>query len=39
MTGYTIECASECSAFEWAGPERFRQDVALPTAFRMFLEA
>lgn len=39
MTGYTIECASECPAFEWAGPERFRQDVALPTAFRMFLEA
>ena len=39
MTGYTIECASECPAFEWAGPERFRQDVALPTAFRIFLEA
>ena len=34
MTGYTIECASECPAFEWAGPERFRQDVALPPAFR-----
>lgn len=38
MTGYFIECATECPAFEWAGPERFRQDIALPTAFRMFLE-
>ena len=39
MAGYFIECAAECPAFEWAGPERFRQDVALPTAFRMFLDA
>lgn len=35
---YTIRCAVAASCFTWADRARFAQDVALPTAFRQFLD-
>jgi len=37
LRGYELVCAREAPGFLWADAARLRQDVALPTAFRMFL--
>ncbi len=36
MRGFYIECAEAAPLFTWVDPARFRQDIALPTAFRIF---
>ena len=36
MRGFYIECAEAAPVFTWVDPVRFRQDIALPTAFRIF---
>lgn len=36
LRGFYIECAEAASLFTWVDPARFRQDIALPTAFRIF---
>lgn len=36
LRGFYIECAEAAPLFTWVDPARFRQDVALPTAFRIF---
>ena len=36
MRGFVIECAAMPPEFVWADAVRFQEDVALPTAFRMF---
>lgn len=38
MRCYYIDCAVQCGGFVWADAARFAQDIALPTAFRMFRE-
>ena len=35
---YYISCAARAAGFVWADAARFAQDIALPTAFRMFWE-
>lgn len=37
MTGYYIQCRTQSPAFTWATPADRAQQVALPTAFRQFL--
>ncbi len=39
MRCYEITCRVQADTFVWADKTRFSRDVALPTAFRMFLEA
>lgn len=39
MVGYAIECREESGAFVWATPQQLAQEYALPTAFRIFLDA
>lgn len=36
LRGFYIECAEAAPLFTWVDPARFRQDIALPTAFRIF---
>ena len=36
LRGFYIECAEAAPLFTWIDPARFRQDIALPTAFRIF---
>ena len=36
LRGFYIECAEAAPLFTWVAPARFRQDIALPTAFRIF---
>ena len=36
LRGFYIECAEAAPLFTWGDPARFRQDIALPTAFRIF---
>ena len=36
MRGFYIECAEAAPVFTWVDPARFRQDIALPTAFGIF---
>lgn len=36
LRGFYIECAEATPLFTWVDPARFRQDIALPTAFRIF---
>lgn len=36
LRGFYIECAEAVPLFTWVDPARFRQDIALPTAFRIF---
>ena len=36
LRGFYIECAETAPLFTWVDPARFRQDIALPTAFRIF---
>lgn len=38
LRGMAFSCAEETPAFFWASPEELRERVALPTAFRQFLE-
>lgn len=38
MRAYFLSCADCGGDFFWAGPEELAKSVALPTAFRMFLE-
>ena len=38
LRGFYIECAEAAPLFTWVDPARFRQDIALPTAFHMFFE-
>ncbi len=35
---YYISCRAEPEQFVWAGPEKMKNEIALPTAFRMFLQ-
>ena len=35
---YYITCRAEPEQFVWAGPEKMKNEIALPTAFRMFLQ-
>jgi len=37
MTGYYIKCRQECDEFLWATPEERALKIALPTAYRQFL--
>lgn len=39
MTGYVLDCAEKPDAFAWADFAALTETYALPTAFRMFLEA
>ena len=39
MTGYVLDCAEKPGAFAWADFAALTETYALPTAFRMFLEA
>lgn len=36
LRGFYIECTEAAPLFTWVDPARFRQDIALPTAFRIF---
>ena len=36
LRGFYIECAEAAPLFTWVDPARFRQDIALPTALRIF---
>ncbi len=36
LRGFYIECAEAAPLFTWVDPARFWQDIALPTAFRIF---
>ena len=36
---YYIVCRAEPERFVWASPERMEKEIALPTAFRMFMNA
>ncbi len=36
LRGFYIECAEAAPLFTWIDPAHFRQDIALPTAFRIF---
>ena len=38
MTGYDLTCGREDPRFLWASPAQLKEDYALPTAFRQFLE-
>ncbi len=35
---YYITCRAEPEQFVWAGPDKMKNEIALPTAFRMFLQ-
>ena len=38
LRGVTLTCAREAGSFTWATPEDLRERVALPAAFRQFLD-
>ena len=38
MRGYHLRCRELSPQFRWASPEELRTELALPTAFRMFLD-
>ncbi len=38
MTGYYAECTAPAKGFTWAAPGQLRDEYALPSAFRPFLE-
>ena len=38
MRCYYIDCTARADGFVWADAARFAQDIALPTAFKMFWE-
>lgn len=38
MRCYSVLCGKKTADFTWADDERFAHDIALPTAFRMFLD-
>lgn len=38
MTGYCAECGKPSADFVWVSPARLREEYALPSAFRPFLE-
>ena len=39
LRGFYMKCAEKSEALTWADDSRLASDVALPTAFRMFLES
>lgn len=39
MTCFVIPCRNMPGLFTWAGPAQFKTEIALPTAFKIFLEA